>query len=221
MARRAQAKEAVRALLRDWDWDGLVSWAESQRNADKVVMGVLFDPEPLIRWRAVQALGKIAGLYADTGVERVRELIRKLLWQMNDESGGIIWNAPEAITMILMEVPSLIDEFGHILASHLREEPFERGTHWGMTRLARARPDRFPGLKEEMEKSLGEEDAAIRAYALETLGVLDREASRVAAEKLCRDDGVFTAYEPETGELREKSVRETAARVRRRHEGKS
>ena len=69
----------------------------------------LLDPDELIRWRTVEALGKVAVMLGERDLETVRELVRKLLWLMNDESGGLCRLSPELIGEILVQS-------GHITA---------------------------------------------------------------------------------------------------------
>jgi len=68
-------------------------------------MSLLFDRDKVICFRASEALGKVAAMEADKDLEPVRDLLRRLFWMMNDESGNTCWYAPEAIGEILYNVP--------------------------------------------------------------------------------------------------------------------
>ncbi|MBW2196206.1 MAG: HEAT repeat domain-containing protein, partial [Deltaproteobacteria bacterium] len=56
------------------------------------------------KWRAVTAMGAVVANLAEQDMESARVIMRRLMWSLNDESGGIGWGAPEAM--------------GEIIASH-------------------------------------------------------------------------------------------------------
>ena len=74
--------------------------------------------------------------------------MRRLMWMLNDESGGIGWGAPEAMAEAMACHPRLAEEYVRILLSYIREdgnfleyEPLRRGALWGIGRLARVYPE--------------------------------------------------------------------------------
>jgi hypothetical protein len=80
---------------------------------------------------AVEAAGQMAAVTAESGLEPVREVLRRVIWLMNDESGGVLWQGPEILGEILVQVPDLRPEFAPLLPPYLVEEPFERGWYAG------------------------------------------------------------------------------------------
>ncbi|HDP80476.1 MAG TPA: HEAT repeat domain-containing protein [Spirochaetes bacterium] len=107
--------------------------------------------EPALKWRAVTALGWTVAKLADESPEGGRTAVRRFIWMLNDESGGIPWGAPEAVGEILARSELLGKEFHHILVSYVLEEddgldnhleytPLRRGAWWGVGRLCQARP---------------------------------------------------------------------------------
>ena len=205
MGKRALRKQQLRAFLLDRDKTGLATWMHRQRNPDRVLMGLLFDPDPLVRWRAIEGIGQVAAIFAKTDRERVREMIRRLMWLMNDESGGLVWNAPEAVGMVLIRLPDLVNEYGRILASHIHEEPFERGTHWALSQIVPMRPAPFADMTDELAAALKDPDPYIRAYALPALLALSPGATDRAAP-LLDDTTSLRIWDPEQGDLRETTV---------------
>lgn len=55
--------------------------------------------------------------------EKVREYIRGLFWSLNDESGGIGWNAPQTIAEAIILIPDLLDPYGSMMVDRTMEEP--------------------------------------------------------------------------------------------------
>lgn len=169
---RTITKRDVRTLLERRELDKLEQWAENERNALTKIMPFLYERDELLRWRAIEAMGRVAEVVFERAPEAVRETVRKLLWSMNDESGSIGWHAPEAVGEILYNVPALLEEYGIILASHLDKSPFERGTHWAVMRMASANAGLFSPFTSQLEKSLENPDPYIRTWATVALGLI-------------------------------------------------
>ena len=56
----AQRKEELRNLLALRDWEQLKTWSKGQRNVMSSLLALLFEPDPLLAWRAIEALGVMA-----------------------------------------------------------------------------------------------------------------------------------------------------------------
>jgi len=103
--------------------------------------------DELLRWRAVTAAGAVISKMADTQIEDARVMMRRLMWTLNDESGGIGWGSPEAMGEAMARSPRLTKEYANILVSYLNpagnyleHETLQCGVLWGLGRLAGARP---------------------------------------------------------------------------------
>ena len=117
------------------------------RRAVNPLFSFFYSGEAQIRWRAVTAMGAVVCKMADASMESARVVMRRLLWNLNDESGGIGWGSPEAIGEITAGHAGLADEFACILVSYINPagnflelELLQRGSLWGVGRLAHARP---------------------------------------------------------------------------------
>jgi HEAT repeat protein len=204
---RREARDAARRLLARWDPGAVDRWAAEEPRATTVLQSLLFDPEPLLRWRAVEALGRVAALRARDDLAAVRELVRRTLWLMNDESGGLLWNGPEVLGAILAEVPAIGDPLCDVLASFLEEEPFRAGTRWALWRLAGARPGRVLAAAPALLPSLSDPDPAVRGHAALALCA---SLGPAAAAPLADDPTALAVFDHRTGALRETTVGEVA-----------
>ena len=101
------------------------------------LLGLLQDPSPGLRWRAVLALGYVAQAISGDDPS-LHEFLRSLFWSMNDESGNLCRMAPEALGEVLRVRPDLRLGYAPLLAQYLVEEPFETGALWALCRLAGA-----------------------------------------------------------------------------------
>jgi hypothetical protein len=196
-------REKVLGLLKERDLFGLLAWARSHRGAFRTLNTFTFDRDDLIRWRAIEALGKVAGEKAKDDPHGVRDWIRRLLWSMNDESGATGWHAPEVIGEILANVPALIPEYGGLLAHYFREEPFERGSCWAAARAATVDPSPFEKIREELAASLKSPDPVMRTWAFVALNAMGHALSDSrAVQGLEQETTLLTTYDHETGEIR-------------------
>ncbi|MBU4119583.1 MAG: HEAT repeat domain-containing protein, partial [Proteobacteria bacterium] len=100
------------------------------------------------KWNAVSAMGITVARLADQDMEAARIVIRRFMWSLNDESGGIGWGTPEAMAECLACHEGLALEYTKILVSFMREDGFylelpslQRGLMWGIGRLAKVRAD--------------------------------------------------------------------------------
>ena len=114
------------------------------------LFGLLYHGEPLIRWRAVSAMGAVVSTLAKKEIESARIIMRRFMWNLNDESGGIGWGSPESLGEIMARHQRLADEFGCLLVSYadpegnyLEHPVLQRGVLWGWGRLARKRSEIF------------------------------------------------------------------------------
>ena len=194
-----------KALLRDKltirALNEIVDWAKTDRSASRILTSLLFDREKVICFRAAEALGRVAAMEADSNLEFVRELLRRLFWSMNDESGNTCWYAPEAIGEILYNVPVLCKEFCGLLKPFLAEEPFEKGTRIAISRVACVDPGLFEDIKVRLMESLGGSDPGIRGAGLLALGALGGEYAIDEIKHLENDESDLDVYDFDSGEI--------------------
>ena len=175
---RKRGKRAIRELLVRGDLDAVVrqSRETDARRTYRHLLTFLHDRDDLVRWRAVVASGRVAGVLARRDLEGVRELIRRLLWWMNDESGALLRVAPEVLAEILVNVEPLVAEYADLLPTYVREEPFERGALWAIARLAEARPGALTDPSDSIRFGLDSEDGEIRGHTWMALLALGADA---------------------------------------------
>ena len=142
-------KKQVYILLASDDFDDAVHTLcrLPGRQVVNPLFSFLYHGCALIRWRAVAAIGEVVSLTARSEPESARVVMRRLLWNLNDESGGIGWGSPEAMGEIMALSETMAREFAHMLVSYvwpdgnfLEHEVLQRGVLWGIGRLAQERP---------------------------------------------------------------------------------
>ena len=123
MKERALKKEIIRHL-KNGDLDTVLSLQKtaSTKRLLNLLVGCFCNDDEKVRWHAVTAVGQVVVNIANEDLEEGRIVMRRFMWMLNDESGGIGWGAPEAMAegMALHEV--LAEEYAHILVANMREE---------------------------------------------------------------------------------------------------
>ena len=211
----AQRKAEARKLLQTRDPSAWVAWSGTCPNALSVLWSLTFDADELVRWRAVEAIGRTAARLAESDVEPIRAFVRRLLWSMNDESGGVGWHAPETLGEILVNVPSLVGEYGVLLLRFCRESPFEQGAHLAVCRVARVDPTPLLEGIDQLAASLEDSDPIVRGHAALALATMGSLRHRPGIETLQADPSPVRRYDFAAGCLRDTSVGRMAAEARR------
>ena len=161
----------------------------------------LVNSDEKLRWRAITAMGAVVENLARKDMESARVIVRRLMWSLNDESGGIGWGAPEALAEIMARHEGLAHEYSRILISYtddegnfLEYEGLQRGVLWGLVRLARVRPQMVTEAGGHLQKYLESGDATIRGLAAWASGLLRIEDARPMLQLLVNDDSLLRLY---------------------------
>lgn len=175
----------------------------------------LYHGDPLIRWRAVSAMGRVVAQLAEDDMSAAQVIMRRLLWNLNDESGGIGWGSPEAMGDIMARSSSLARDYGRLLISYidpagnfLEHKGLQQGALWGVGRLFHARPEAGCDCDHLLLPFLEASDATHRGLAAWASIPLSSKALRRPLEALTGDNAVLKIYEDML--LVEKSVGELA-----------
>ncbi|SMC95916.1 hypothetical protein SAMN02746065_11732 [Desulfocicer vacuolatum DSM 3385] len=105
-----------------------------------------------VKWRAITAMGRVVLQIYEDKPESARIIMRRLMWSLNDESGGIGWGAPEAMGEIMALNKKIAWEYRNLLLSYVDSEgnyleyaPLRKGAVWAIKRVTEAHPDVMAG----------------------------------------------------------------------------
>ena len=201
-----QIKPRIRELLGVPDADLNISFDAvcryPARQSVNALISFFCDREEIIRWRAVAATGRVVAMLASDDMESARVIMRRLMWSLNDESGGIGWGTPEAMGEIMARSLRLADEFSRILRSYIRQdenflehETLQRGVLWGIGRLAQVYPGHLSHTDGHLLPFLKSHDAVHRGYAAWALSNLKSENAVPLIENLCKDPNLILFFD--------------------------
>jgi len=158
------------------------------------LFSLLMHPDEQVRGRAVTAMGAVVAHLASTDPDGARVIMRRLMWSLNDESGGIGWGAPEAMAEIMAQSEILLSEYLPVFLSYLDEqgnfleyEVLQRGLLWGLARLARNRPEEVRRAANHLGKYLESSDPSVRGNAAWCVGLLRARELRAELQALLED----------------------------------
>lgn len=195
----ASELEFLKDCLSAADFDAVYEFARGNRRTLSFLTALTYDQDRLVSWRAVEALGVVAAMMAESDAEYVRVHLRRLVWLLNDESGGIGWRAPEIIGEILHHEPELFSDFIPILVNLMDMEPedairFRAGWLWAIGRLAAVRPDVALSALPWILPGLDDPDPQVRGMAVWCLGELGQPLSTEKMSSLQEDKGLVELY---------------------------
>ena len=152
---------------------------------------ILYSPDPVLRWRAIEAIGTASGEVFKVRPNFVGEFLRRLLYSASD-SAASNWGAIEAAGEIIKNVPKAFDPFIRELLALMRFEDSQASVLWALTRIAETHPEKvkerafFP-LIEKLTSDLPE----VRGLAAKVLGLLKANECINSLRRLVDDKAEF------------------------------
>jgi hypothetical protein len=171
------------------------------RKAVNPLFSFFYNTNELIKWRAITAMGAVVSNLAEQDMESARVVMRRLIWNLNDESGGIGWGSPEAMGEIMARHFRLAGEYAFLLVSYVNEQGnyiehpiLQRGVLWGLGRLAHSRPELVNPAASFLLPFMRSQDAIHRGLAVWTAGVLDSELTKPLLQYLSNDNAIIKIF---------------------------
>jgi len=169
-----EMKKFIHHALEMNDLDAVVLLVQKNRKALSLLIRMAYDKETLVGWRAIKAVGRIANVLVKTEHEFLRIAVRKLLWSLSDESGGIGWAAPELLGEIVHSDPEGFADIIPLIAEvyGIEEQTFKPGVMYALARVAEVSPEMIANYQQIIIRSLVDTNPLIRIYTLELVGLL-------------------------------------------------
>ncbi|MBI5633436.1 MAG: hypothetical protein HZA15_08170 [Nitrospirae bacterium] len=213
-------KSEIRECLGQYQLQPIVEAAQKDRSVIRMLISLVYDKENLESWRAIEAIGLVAGEIAKTNVDVIRNLSQRFLWMMRDESGNGPGSAPELLGEIVRSTPDAFADIGQVVTSFHDEQMLRRGVMRAIWRIVEIRPDLLTMTQELLEQKLclDDKDAGVRAYALMIAGILDLKEFLPIVKNLGNDSSTVKVYDK--GEFMTTSIAKIANTVAARMAGR-
>jgi hypothetical protein len=101
-------KDELRAAIKEYNPEILKTELVDNPSTIRKIQRLLYDLEENVRWGAAKAFGIAAAVFEE---EKMKDIIRQLVWMINEESGNNCWFAPQALGEIGRIRPDLIENF--------------------------------------------------------------------------------------------------------------
>ena len=146
-------------------------------------------------------MGAVVSGLAEQDMESARVVMRRLIWNLNDESGGIGWGSPEAMGEIMARHFKMAEEYAFLLVSYVNEQgnyiehpTLQRGVLWGFGRLAHSRPELVNHAAPFLLTYMRSEDAFHRGLSAWTSGALNSELTKPLLQHLSSDNTIINIF---------------------------
>jgi rubredoxin len=188
-------KKEVKALLAEENYSGLLdlTGAHGGKTAN-ILISLAGDLDEVTRWRAIKGLGLLTDRLYEQDPEKARRVLRQLIWNLNDESGGIGWGMPEAFGEILVRQADLAREYSCILAGYLVSEncldqqDLQQGLVWALGRVGEFAPEERESIKKALLTLMKQARGGLRAMTVWALGELGVEEALPLLDDLPREE---------------------------------
>jgi hypothetical protein len=202
MRKEIPVKSDLRIWLATADFRKVIDAASRSNRIISSLITLTFSDDPLIGWRAIDAVGRCAAHLSETRPEVFRKYLQRLFWMMSDESGTTAPRAPEIIGEIIHSSPKEYADFIPLAISLMNLEPEDKpaflpGILYALGRIGESAPGTIEDSIEGIENALSEPDPQVRAMAARCLGRIGRHDILHRHPELGKDDGMAQIYERE------------------------
>ena len=158
--------------------------------------------DDLVRFRSTVAMGELAKRYTNKKIEDARKLLRRIMWNLNDESGGIGWGSVEAMGEILKRSRTLANEFESILFFYiipgnnfLEHEMLQRGSLWGVGTYLEVKNTPVKIVIHALMRFLDSDDPVKRGYAARALINMDKKNIDLLPSHILSDQSMIPLFD--------------------------
>lgn len=189
-------------MIESGSLDDVAAAAEASSSVPTLLMSRLYSAEALTRWRAAEAMGRACEVVGRREPGKVRQVLQRLVWALNDESGTTGWGVPQAIGEVIRTDRALAQEFAPMLIAYLEDEDVAVGTGvlvhgvvHALGRIGERHEDAVKPSVPALRALLGDSDATTRGLAVWALGKLRAADAAEPIARMCGDDAVAQRYE--------------------------
>lgn len=204
---RVDYKKLITEYIMEQNYQAIVEVGRENnaRALRYVQMNIWGDYRNIQRWYAISALEALARAYAADHDEIYRNVIRRAVWAMADESGNVPWAAPEMMTAVIKAAPKQYREFVKIMITNGLDSPMcHLGVLWSIGYLG---PDYLAEIEpygKRILKFLEHKDGELRGTAVWALKRLQYAPAFDKMNSMADDAAEVWIYE--NGSLQQQTI---------------
>ena len=204
---RTDYKKLITEYIARQNYDAIVEIGQ-ENNAKAlrfVQMNIWGDYRKELRWYALSALAQLAKEFASEYDEVYRNVIRRAVWAMADESGNVPWAAPEMMAVVIKAAPAQYKDFVKIMVHNGLDSPMcHHGVLWAVGYLGKEYYAEIEPFMPKLMKFLDAKDDELRGLAIWALKALQYEPAFDKINSMAEDTAVAWIYED--GILQQKTI---------------
>ena len=172
-----------------------------------VQMNIWGDYRKEMRWYALSALEALAVEFASQYDDVYRNVIRRAVWAMADESGNVPWAAPEMMAVVIKASPSQYKEFVKIMITNGLDSPMcHHGVLWAVGYLGKDYLSEIEPFIPKLLRLLESKEEELRALSVWALKRLQYMPAFDTINNM--SDDAASAWIYENGMLQQKTIRQ-------------
>jgi hypothetical protein len=193
-ARRSFAKHDVEAFVKAYELDTLLAMAQEDKRIIRDLRRLLYSADDTLRWRAAEALGRVAALIAETDSGTVAKLLQGLFSSLVDTAASS-WGALDAIGEIISRNSEQFSGYIPQLYHMARDRTLLAEILRALGKISRTNPEPMRKTARHFLPFLDDPDPAVRGYAAVLLGRLGSREAREPLARLAEDPAELPIYE--------------------------
>lgn len=204
---RIDYKKTITEYIATQNYDAIIDigYENNAKALRYVQMNIWGDYRKELRWYALSALGALASTFASQYDEVYRNVIRRAVWAMADESGNVPWAAPEMMAVVIKASPTQYKEFVKIMVHNGLDSPMcHYGVLWAVGYLGKDYLSEFESFMPKLMKFLDAKDDDLRGLAVWALKRLHYAPAFDKINAMMNDSA--TAWIYENGTLQQKTI---------------
>ncbi len=195
-------KSDVKGLLERYDLKSIIELAMDNPRIVSALISMSYDKNSLLTWRAMEAMGLVVAAISKNSPEQAGEIVRRLLWSITEESGGIGWTAIEMLAEIVVNDPERYRNLVALLMEFYDEEIFKDGVLYAIGRIGGRRPELLVDYSDKIEGIISDGMSSkyprVRGLALIAYNRLRDRLQNIdhkQINRLKKDESTFNVYE--------------------------
>ena len=201
------SKQEVEKYVRDYNFSPLLFWASKNKKILRFLQRLIYSADPLLRWRAMDAMGKVCSVISRDDPGAVSNLLQRLFTSITD-SAASSWGAISTIGEIIRNSPKDFAPYIPELFRFAQDPRLLPDIIRTLARISQTMPEPLSKRAFHFIPLLKNQDPCIRGYTVILLGNLGIREATEDMKTLLHDTQEVEIYQ--RGQIISKTIGELA-----------